>query len=253
MPGSAFTIPQISDALTHAWLPGHRGTYSKPMSPLSAAHAEEPPSAQHGSQAPNERATTSDRELLVSLRAREAGAATALHTRARSIIAQTVNRLLGKRDAEVEDVAQLAFIELLRTIDNLGEFGALDAWVRIVSARVVYRHIKRRQHERRLSRALPLAAVTTANAATPRDFVLHDALHRVRRHLSRLDANRTFTFLLHDVYGYDMLEVARMTGVSVAAARTRLSRGRREVRKRIDSDPELANLASELRCGQRAS
>ena len=95
--------------------------------------------------------------------------------------------------------------------------------------------------------------VAAPQKVTPHDFLFREALRRVRRHLSRLDASRTFTFLLHDVYGYDMREVAHMTGVSVAAARTRLARGRREVRKRIFSDPELANFARELRVGQRAS
>jgi RNA polymerase sigma-70 factor (ECF subfamily) len=222
------------------------------MSAPLAARSEQTRSARVGPANPSE-SSAGDRELLASLRAREAGAVTALHARTRSVIAGTVNRLLGRTDPEAEDLAQLAFIELLDSLENCGELQLLNAWVRVISSRAVYRHIKRRRFERSMSGAISTQTMTGTIRGTPHDFLFRDALRRVRRHLSRLDASRTFTFLLHDVYGYDMREVARMTGVSVAAARTRLTRGRREVRKRIFSDPELANLASELRVGQHAS
>lgn len=183
-----------------------------------------------------------DRELLAALRAKEAGAVTALHARTRSIIAQTVRRLLGGNDPDSEDMAQLAFIELLKSLEDMREVKVLNAWVRVISSRVVFRHIKRRQVERSLSRALTPQIETGMAWTTPRDFLLRDTLRRVHRHLGRLDANRTRAFLLHDVYGYDMREIARMTGVSLAAARTRLTRGRKEARKRIFSDPELASF-----------
>jgi hypothetical protein len=51
----------------------------------------------------------------------------------------------------------------------------------------------------------------------------------------------------------DMREGVRITGVSVAAAKTRLVRGIREVRQRAHADPELANLARELSRAQGAS
>jgi RNA polymerase sigma-70 factor (ECF subfamily) len=197
--------------------------------------------------------TAEDRELLASLRARDTGAVTALYRRTRSVIEETVNRLLGRRDGDAEDIAQLAFIELLKSLDKREGVKILNAWVRVVSSRVVFRHIKRRQSERNLLRVAPLESVSGEGWATPRDFLLRDAVRRVRRHLRRLDANRTSAFLLHDVYGFEMREIALMTGVSLAAARTRLTRGRNEARKRIFSDPELASLAGVLRFGNHAA
>jgi DNA-directed RNA polymerase specialized sigma24 family protein len=67
-------------------------------------------------------------------------------------------------------------------------------------------------------------------------------MRRVLSHLAAIDVTKAWTFLLHDVCGYDLREIAEITGASLTATQTRLVRGRREVHERIAADPELANL-----------
>ena len=180
------------------------------------------------------------------MRAGDPSAATAFHDRTRGVVTRTINRLLGGQDSDAEDVAQLAFIELIDTIERFRGECPLDAWVSVLTARVVYKQIRRRRLERKLFSAIPAHSVALPNSTTKRDLVFRDALRRVQGHLSRLDANRSWTFLLHDVHGYDLKEVASITGASVAAAQSRLVRGRREIHERIVADSELAGMVAHV-------
>jgi RNA polymerase sigma-70 factor (ECF subfamily) len=185
-----------------------------------------------------------DAQLLDAVRRGDPTAATSLHDRARPLVARTIARLLGRADSDSEDLAQLALIELVTTIDRFRGDCSLDGWISMITARVVYKHIRRRKTERRI-----FGGETGEDAAGThrpgRDAAVRGLIDRVRKHLDALDPNKAWTFLLHDVCGYDLREVAEITGASVAAAQTRLTRGRRELHAKIAADPELSDWIEE--------
>jgi RNA polymerase sigma-70 factor (ECF subfamily) len=185
-----------------------------------------------------------DSELLAALKARTPRAAAALHDRARPHIDSTIRRLLGHGDVDHEDLAQLALIEVVTTIGRYRGECSLDAWIGTLTARVVYKQLRRRKTERRLFEALDeeLICAARSRTGTLRNAILRSVMRRVLAHLDTLDENKVWTFVLHDVWGYDLCEIAEITRVSMSAAQTRLVRGRCEVHERIAADPELANL-----------
>ena len=192
---------------------------------------------------PPPRPALDDSELLAALREGDPTAATALHDRIRTQVDRTVRRLLGSGDADAEDVAQQAMIELVYTIDRYRGDCSLDSWTSTLTAHTVYKHIRRRRTERKLFGALdPDDARMRSSDRTGREAMVRNLVQRVLGHLHQVDEGKAWTFVLHDVCGYDLREIAQITGVSVAAAQTRLVRGRREVHERIAGDPELANL-----------
>jgi RNA polymerase sigma-70 factor (ECF subfamily) len=192
-----------------------------------------------------------DTELLSALRRGDPSAAASLHDRARPVVDRTIRRLLGPRDIDFEDVAQLVMIELVTTIDRYRGDCSLDSWTSTIAAHVVYKHIRRRRTERRIFGALDndLLGMARSTSRPGQEVLLRDVVRRVREHLEAMDETKAWTFLLHDVSGYDLREIAQITGVSVAAAQTRLVRGRRELHERIGNDPGLANLLESLEGG----
>ena len=183
-----------------------------------------------------------DSALLAGLKARDATLCNAFYSRVRPIVDRTLTRLLGAKDKDYEDVAQRALYELVSTIDRFRGDCPLDAWISIVTARTTYRAIRRRRIERRLfvdepPQELPQVTRSHAGAVANRQ-----ALERIRVELERLNPDRVWTFLLHDVYGYDLKEVGQITGASLAAAQSRLVRGRREIHERLKRDEALARF-----------
>jgi RNA polymerase sigma-70 factor (ECF subfamily) len=75
---------------------------------------------------------------------------------------------------------------------------------------------------------------------------IRSAIRCVERYLRGMDEAKAWTFVLHDVHGYDLEEVSSITGVSRAAAQSRLVRGRKALHERIAKDPELASLFADL-------
>jgi RNA polymerase sigma-70 factor (ECF subfamily) len=191
-----------------------------------------------------------DSELLAAVRAGDVSAATALHDRVRPQIDRTIIRLLTLDDVDHDDIAQQAMIELVTTIGRYRGDCALDSWTSTITARVVYKHIRRRKIERRIFGTFDpeSVALMRSESRTGREAMARTVIPRVLAHLGAIDESRAWTFVLHDVCGYDLREIAQITSVSVTAAQTRLVRGRREVHERIASDPELANL---LECMER--
>jgi RNA polymerase sigma-70 factor, ECF subfamily len=216
--------------------------------PASSARLRLVPAPSEAPPPPVQPSALDDSELLAALRAGDPTAATALHDRVRAQVDRTIGRLLGSRDVDHDDVAQLAMIELVSTIDRYRGDCSLDSWTSTITAHVVYKHIRRRKTERRIFGELDadVLAETRSPSRTGREAVVRSLMRRVLGHLDAVDESKAWTFVLHDVCGYDLREIARITSVSVTAAQTRLVRGRREVHERIASDPELANLLDSI-------
>lgn len=216
---------------------------------LRLVHSEERESSAPGGRAASPAPSLDDYELLSAVRSGDDAAATAFYHRVRHRMDATIGRMLGSRDSDFEDIAQLTLIELVRSIHNFRGECSLDSWVSRVTAHVVCKHIRRRRLERGLFEHV---AVEPTDAGRPGPaLVARNLLERIRGHLNGMDQGKAMAFVLHDVCGFDLREAAQILEVSVAATQKRLVRGRRELRECIGADPELAEMLEETE-GERS-
>ncbi len=189
---------------------------------------------------------SSDASLLDSVKSGDARAAAAFHDRILPIVTRTVSRLLGSRDPDYDDAIQLALIELVVTIDRFLGQCPLDAWTSIVSARVVYRHLRRRKIERRLFVLQGLESVENTARVSSNQATMRLAIRQIESLLGNIEEKKAWTFVLHDVHGYNLAEIAEITGASLAAVQSRLVRARKELHGRIAETQDLGPLLADL-------
>jgi RNA polymerase sigma-70 factor (ECF subfamily) len=189
----------------------------------------------------------SDVELLAGLRRGDPTIAEDFYWRVKPIVGRTVRRLLGRLDQDGEDIAQLTMVQLIEALPRYRGDCPLDAWVSAVSANVIYKHIRRRRLERSLfadepanADGSPWGGARTASASEA--IQARQLTARIGEHLATINPDRAWAFLLHDVCGYSLEEIAEVCQTSAAAAQSRLSRGRRELHERIGADPALTEL-----------
>ncbi len=186
--------------------------------------------------------TQSDEAILAAVRRGDATVAADFYWRIKPVVERTVRRLFGRWDCDGEDLVQVALVQIIESLPSYRGECPLDAWLSAVAANVVYKYIRRRRLERRIFEgafegAEPPGAPTFGGV---RHMVVRDATQRVAQHLSAMSPDRSWAFVLHDVCGYSLDEVAHICGVSVAAAQSRLVRGRRDLHDRVAADPSLA-------------
>lgn len=199
------------------------------------------------SEAPvSDRAALTDLQMVTAVREGNAAAAALFHNRLRPIVDRTLGRLVGTRDSDYDDLAQLALIQLVLSVDRFRGECPLDAWASIIVARVAYKHIRKRRTERKLFVLERDDVPDIADRSATGAVAIRSAIRCVEKYLRGMDESKAWTFVLHDVHGYDLEEVSSITGVSRAAAQSRLVRGRRALHERIAKDPELATLLTDL-------
>jgi RNA polymerase sigma-70 factor (ECF subfamily) len=212
---------------------------TRAASALRLVRASDPPKAE----AEPRRAQLDDAEILAALRQSDTSVAAQLYVRVRPQVDRTIVRLLGRRDADHDDIVQLSMIALIGSLRRYRGECSLDTWTSRVTARTVFNELRKRRSQNRLFDPMCNGDVDAAGPVSEaRQNSLRSALHRIRKHLDALDPAKAWTVLLHDAWGYDLREIAEITDASIAAAQSRLVRGRAELQARLERDAELADV-----------
>ena len=161
-----------------------------------------------------------------------------LYDRLVGVVDRTLYRVFGRREADHDDLVQASFEQIVLTLARRRFAGAcsLSTWASTVASHVGLNALRSRRRERRVVERGEAADVQQDTVPPPsnvgdveRAMNARLELDRLRSHLAAIDPVKAQTLFLHDVLGHELAEVAVLTGVSLAAAQSRLVRGRREL------------------------
>lgn len=180
-----------------------------------------------------------DRDLLAALERSDPRAGLLLYDRLIRIVEWTILRVTGQRFAEHEDLVQAAFEQIVLTLHRRRYAGncSLTSWASALSCHVALNALRSNKRQRKV--ALENANVEQSSPVDPEaQLDVQRTLARVRAELAAMPASRAEVLVLHEVNGLELKEIAEVLGISVSAAQSRLSRGRRELSSRLGRGEE---------------
>ncbi|MEN9578497.1 MAG: hypothetical protein RJA70_1506 [Pseudomonadota bacterium] len=188
-----------------------------------------------------------DDQIVDGLMRGDSRAADALYDRVHDVVQRAVGQVVGRSDTDIDDLMQVAFERLIHSLAN-GRFAracTLRAWASVLASRVAIDALRGRKRERAVfdksSQSSEQVPSTRDVRPTPeRDADARLQLQSLRGALSRMKSDKAVMVYLHDVMGHDLTEAARLTGVSVSAAQSRLVRGRKELLRRYAAGVKAA-------------
>jgi RNA polymerase sigma-70 factor (ECF subfamily) len=190
-----------------------------------------------------------DGALIEAIATGDESRAVELYDRLRPVVSRTVRRL-APRTLEHDDLVQLAFVELVVSLRSRPQIHALDAWACTITARTVFQRMRRARLEARFAVVTDqdvdvlLEEVCDAVDSPMLTSARRLALRQIAGILARLNQNRVQVFLLHDVHGFELKEIAEILGITTANAQSHLVRGRGDVHEALEHHADLRSLLS---------
>jgi RNA polymerase sigma-70 factor (ECF subfamily) len=158
------------------------------------------------------------------------------------VVDSTLYRIVGPGDRDHDDLVQMAFEQIVTTIAKrkFARACSLTSWAAAVTCNIALNALRSRISERKVfdARAVVDGEVDWVRSTSDVEgqVAARERLEKIRAHLAAMSVERAETLLLHDFFGKELSEIAVLTGASVAAAQSRLVRGRRELFLRLTED-----------------
>lgn len=192
------------------------------------------------------RPAPSDEALVEAFVSGDRDVAEQIYDRLIHVVDGTLYRVLGRRGDDHQDLVQSVFEQLIRTLTERRFAGgcSLRGWAATLAVHVGLNTLRSRQRERKVidrkaQFEFEVQHFRDRGSSEERMAARLDTV-RLRHLLAQLDPDKATTLVVHDMLGHSLAEIAAMTRSSLAATQSRLVRARRELRKKLESDPEVS-------------
>lgn len=132
--------------------------------------------------------------------------------------------------ADAEDIVQEAFLKLWYIRDRLDGYQSVEA----LSVQVVKNLCLDKLRSKRMDRMPENSESILADTVTPEQLLeRHDAVAIIGRLIQQLPTLQQCIIRMKDVEGYELSEIAQITGTQIESVRVNLSRARKKVREQF--------------------
>lgn len=182
------------------------------------------------------RAERDDLDLVHAAAAGDGAAMAMIWSRHARLVRSVLRATLG-RDGELDDLTQDVFLKLFRTVRQIRDGAALPA----ILTRMAVRQAGMTLRWRRVRALVTLTPWTQLPdvAVVPPDVDVRRGLAVLYRLLDRVKPRHRMAFVLRDVLGMEMTDVAAALELSDTAARRALTEGRKRVLRLARHEPHL--------------
>jgi RNA polymerase sigma-70 factor, ECF subfamily len=141
-------------------------------------------------------------------------------------------RYLAWGDSDVDDISQLALMEIARSFHNYRGEGALHSWADRITTRVALHHVRRKRNEERRRTSLSPSElhVITPRTEQPDEF---SSRRNTARMLDELPDDQRQALVMHHVVGLSVVELSSELGIPFETARSRLRLGMQKLREQL--------------------
>lgn len=181
----------------------------------------------------------SDQQIIEGLASGQPWAAAVFYDRVSGVVERTLRRILQSSDADYEDLQQITLERVVQSLVERRFSGAcsLTTWASAIAGHVGVDALRSRVRERKVFRDDDAAALGQVphrfdTGTFERRLEARSEIEQIQHILATMKPEHAETLVLHDALGHELSEIAVLMGVSVAAAQSRLIRGRKELLRR---------------------
>jgi RNA polymerase sigma-70 factor (ECF subfamily) len=155
-----------------------------------------------------------------------------------------IARAFLKRNADADDAAQVALLEILRSASTYRGEASVEGWAKCIAVRAVLRFAQEERRRDRLIDRNDSGEDETAPSELHEDRAVEALPRALREYLGELAEPQRNALILHHALGHSVDEIAEMTEVSPDTVKSRLRLGTAALRKKVQQDIAIGRRRS---------
>ena len=148
-----------------------------------------------------------------------------------------IRAVLGPSD-EIEDLVQIAFLEIYRCLDRFEGRSKLSTWVYRIAVNIALQHIRKKKRRRWLVLGSTGEEVVRESAGLNEEARIADRqmLEKVFAAVSKLSEKKRIVWTLHEIEGLSPQQISEILEVPFNTVRSRLLASRRDLMDLLGDD-----------------